>query len=208
MKKGILVILLGALTIGANAQSLKEALYGGKLRNDSNSVIKKGDDLSTKIDTTTKAKAAEAVKPKVIGATGDSVQLAHSNVTDSSVSETNDIVPVANAAIEKKPAGPDHRNNNKVLKAYIDSLTASLKAEVLSSKKIKKGTYYFYLDYEIGEDGTIGINNLTVTPENETLGNQVKDRLIMTAPQLAPVPDSSGKPRKVKRKYNFNVTKD
>ena len=208
MKKGILVILLGALTIGANAQSLKEALYGGKLRNDSNSVIKKGDDLSTKIDTTTKSKAVEAVKPKVVAAPGDSVQLANNDVTDSSLNETNDTVAVANAVTEKKPAGPDHRNNNKVFKAYIDSLTATLQAEVLSSKKIKKGTYYFYLDYEIGEDGTISVNNLTVTPENETLGNQVKDRLIMTAPQLAPVPDNSGKPRKVKRKYNFNVTKD
>ena len=208
MKKGILVILLGALTFGANAQSLKEALYSGKLRNDSNSVIKKGDELSTKVDTTSKAKTAEAVKPKAVAASGDSVQPANANVADSAVNQADETTAVVNAVTENKPAGPDHRNNNKVLKAYIDSLAASLQAEVLSSKKIKKGTYYFYLDYEIGEDGTIGINNLTVTPENETLANQVKDRLIMTAPQLAPVPDSSGKPRKVKRKYNFNVTKE
>ena len=53
MKKWILFLLLVS-TVTANAQSLKDALYGGKLKNDSSSVIRKTDDLSTKIDTSRK----------------------------------------------------------------------------------------------------------------------------------------------------------
>ena len=202
MKKALLFLLVIA-SISANGQSLKDALYSGKLRNDSNSVIKKGDDLSTKIDTTTKTKPVEV---KAATTNTDSTQKSITTTAATAVSERtgSESLPAA----ETKTTGPDHKNNNKVFKAYIDSLSTTIQTEVLSNKKIKKGTYYFYVDYEIGVDGNLSINNVTVAPENETLQNQVKDRLIMTAPQLAPVPDSSGKPRAVKRKYNFNVTKD
>ena len=61
MKKGFLLLLLIS-SFFANAQSLKEALYGGKLKNEAGTVIRKGDDLSTKIDTATKATPEVAVK--------------------------------------------------------------------------------------------------------------------------------------------------
>ena len=55
MKKGILFLLLaGLFASNAHAQSLKDLLYSGKLKKDSNTVIRKGDDLSSKIDTSTK----------------------------------------------------------------------------------------------------------------------------------------------------------
>ena len=90
----------------------------------------------------------------------------------------------------------------------MDSLVSTLKTEVLSSKKIKKETYYLYVDYEIGTEGQVTVNSVTASPENSFLQDQVKERLTLTAPQLAPVIDSSGKARKVKRKYNFNITKE
>ncbi len=54
MKKGILFLLLIS-SVFAHAQSLKEALYGGKLKNQPGTVIHKGDDLSSKMDTASKA---------------------------------------------------------------------------------------------------------------------------------------------------------
>jgi hypothetical protein len=53
MKKGILFLLL-FVSVFAEAQSLKEALFRGKLKNDNNTVIRKGDDLSKVAPDTTR----------------------------------------------------------------------------------------------------------------------------------------------------------
>ena len=56
MKKSLLFLLMvAAFSAGAQQkQSLKDLLYGGKLKLDSTAVIRKSDDLSTKIDTAAK----------------------------------------------------------------------------------------------------------------------------------------------------------
>jgi len=54
MKAVILLVIL-FVSVSANSQTkLKDLLYGGKLKMDSGTVIRKDDDLSTKIDTSTK----------------------------------------------------------------------------------------------------------------------------------------------------------
>ena len=70
MKKGILLLFV-ITAVTANAQTLKDALYGGKLKTDSGTVIKKGDDLSTKIDTSRK-KPVEPEKTKLTLVVADS----------------------------------------------------------------------------------------------------------------------------------------
>src|SRR5687768_15100049 len=60
MKRGILLLLLAA-GFTAQGQSLKDALYGGKLKNQAGTVIRKGDDLSTKIDTTAKTDTVQKI---------------------------------------------------------------------------------------------------------------------------------------------------
>jgi hypothetical protein len=211
MKKGILFLLLaGAVT--ANAQSLKDALYSGKLKTDSNTVIRKGDDLSAKIDTATKKpeateKAKIAAVPgdpsvKKIDAQGDSVTTG----LETTSTVTNDSQAIS--ATDAKAAVAPVKNNNKIWKEYIDSLVTALKTEVLPSKKIKKDIYYLYVEYEIDTNGQVTTTNVISTPENSFLADQVKSRLIVSAPQLTPALDSANKPRKVKRKYNFNITKE
>ena len=64
------------------------------------------------------------------------------------------------------------------------------------------------MEYEIETNGQVNITNVTSTPENDFLRDQVKSRLIVSTPQLNPALDSNNKARKVKRKYTFNVTKD
>ena len=56
------IILSAAVLISAtlNAQNLKDLLYGGKLKSDTGSTVRKTDDLSTKIDTLAYQKAQEA----------------------------------------------------------------------------------------------------------------------------------------------------
>ena len=196
MKKGILFLLL-SYTVTANGQSLKDLLYGGKLKSDTGSLVKKTDDLSTKIDTT-KKKSVEPEKTKLAAVAKDS---SLKNVTTQTDPASTDVT------IEVKDNNTETKDNTKLWKEYMDSMAITFKDEVLSSKKIKDGTYYILVDYEIGPDGQVTIKEVYPSPDNTTLAKEIKQRLILTAPNLTPVLGSTGKPRKVIKKYNFTLTK-
>lgn len=192
-----------AATFSANAQSIKDLLYGGKLKTDSGTVIRKGDDLTAKIDTSTK-KPVETEKMKMTVATRDS-SLKGSN-TQASIAVVPGTGPTDNSTVPKDNNSVS-KDNNKIWKEYIDSFTSTLKTEVLPSKKIKSGTYYLLVEYEIGIDGQTAINSVSCSPEASFLEQQVKERLTLGAPPMNPVLGTNGKPRKVVKKYNFNVSK-
>ena len=209
MKQFFLFFLIIA-SATLNAQSLKDLLYSGKLKKDSNTVIRKGDDLSSKIDTSTK-KPAEPEKPRpVLAANGVDSTQRQNNASTASEPGAPDITTSSSGAAETAAANVNAgaKNNNQLLKEYMDSLVSTLKTDVLPSNKIKKETYYLYVDYEIETDGVVNVTNVVSSPENSFLQQQVKDRILLDAPKLSPVLDSSNKPRKVKRKYNFNITKE
>jgi len=148
MKKGILFLLLAA-GFSAKAQSLKDLLYSGKLKNDSNTVIRKTDDLSTKIDTTRK-KPAEIQKTDVAvrpvdtsvkasttkaepAATTNSNNATQtqtagtSNPVTSNPPATNPVTDVAATTTETVAATPAvTKTNTKLWKEYTDALAASL----------------------------------------------------------------------------------
>jgi hypothetical protein len=215
MQKLVLVLLfVVAGSVSSQAQSLKELLYGGKLRMDSNAVLRKTDDLKARIDTAQK-KPAEPVVASTTTPTAaptDSVKrtapVADSQAVAAEAGEPVTVDTVAAASAEVNTVAAPPKSNNQILKAYTDSLVTTLKAEVLSSKKIKKETYYITVGYEIDTNGQVTITNITTTPENALLQAQVKQRMEVYPPQLTPTLDSAGKPRKTKRNYNFSVTKD
>ncbi len=196
MKKGILFLLI-VTTVTANAQSLKEALYGGKLKTDTGSVLRKGDDLSSKIDTSRK-KPVDAEKNKLVAVKMDSSMKNMAAPSDAAV-----IAPV-----DKMDNNAVTKDNNKLWKEFMDTVISTLKAEVLTSKKIKKGDYYILVDYTIGLDGQVTINTIFVSPENKFLEEQVKERFSIDTPRLNPVMAGNGKPRKVVKRTNFTITKD
>ncbi len=191
MKKGILLLFV-ITAVTANAQTLKDALYGGKLKTDSGTVIKKGDDLSTKIDTSRK-KPVEPEKTKLTLVVADSAAKKITAATDAAT-------PVDNAAATK--------DNNKIWKQFIDSAISILNAEVMTSKKLKKGEHFMMVDYAIELDGKVTINNVYPTPENKFLEEQVKERLSIDTPQLNPVLAGNGKPRRVIKRHNFTLVKN
>ncbi len=199
MKKGILALLVvSSLAVNAQQkQSLKDLLYSGKLKSDSGTVIRKGDDLSSKIDTSTK-KAAMPWKQASIVTANDPMK---GEAVKADTAATAVEVVKENVAVPKK-------SNIKIWKAYTDSLVSNLKTEVLTSKKIKKGDYFLSVDYEIGTNGHVSINNVICDPENSFLQDQVKERITLSPPQLSPVLDSNNQPRKVKKKQNFSITKE
>jgi len=205
MKNAILFLLI-VVAINASAQSqpksLKDLLYSGKMKVDSTAVTRKGDDLSTKIDTATK-KAVVPAAQKTVPVAGDSRSGVAPLPTgaDPTDSATN------SAAIVKATAAP-FKNNTKIWKDYTDSLVITLKTELLNSKKIKKETYFLTVDYEINTDGSVNILGVASSPANAFLQEEIKNRITLTTPQLAPFLDSNKQARKVKRKHNFSVTKD
>lgn len=198
MKKCFLFLAMIISCTIAGAQSLKDLLYSGKLKNDSGTVVRKGDDLSTKIDTT-KKKPAEPEKVKTVTVVRDSAT--------GSVIRTDTVLKATEDAATEPPvntAAP--KDNNRIWKEYIDSLATTLKAEVMPNKKIKSGTYYVFVEYEIGIDGQVSINNVSPSPENAFLASQIKERLTLSAPVMTPVL-YNGKPRKSVKKYTFTIEK-
>ena len=216
MKKAILFLLV-ICGVSAKGQKLKDLLYSGKLKSDSNTVVRKTDDLSSKIDTSTR-KPAEAEKKVIAVIPGDSLnktavagertanagESAAASTMERPSSETMAAAPETTTA----PPAPAVKTPNRIWKEYTDSLTGSMKGEVLSNKKVKKETYFITVNYEIDVDGAVTVTDIAVAPENGYLQDQLKQRILLSPPVLSPVVDSSNKPRKVKRRYNFTIVKD
>ncbi|MBB1282941.1 hypothetical protein HRH25_01050 [Flavisolibacter sp. BT320] len=242
MKKGILLLLLIS-SLFADAQSLKDALYGGKLKNQPGTVVRKGDDLakleaekreseqkiidSLRADSVTKALAVLAADSARLADSGTVVTTALP--TDSAMSAgLADNKPVASSSVSQNSAtaapsetaeepnegeapaekAVDPKDNNALLKAYMEGIITTLKSEVLSSKKVKDGSYYVLVSYAIETDGQLNITDVFVSPENDFMQKQIKERLALETPKLNPVLSSSGKARKVNKKYNFTLVKE
>lgn len=194
MKKIFLLVLI-VTTVTANAQSLKDALYGGKLKTDSGSVLRKGEDLSSKIDSNRKKPVIE--EKKIAALSMDSIKK-----WTTKADTTNKTV------VDKSDANAVKKDNNKLWKEFMDTVISTLKSEVMASKKFKKGDYYVMVDYTIGLDGSVTIGNVFVSPENKTLETQVKERFNIDTPKLNPVLGSNGVARKTVKRSNFTLTSD
>jgi len=229
MKKSLLLLVTLGSIAAASAQtpSLRDALYGGKLKLDTNSVVRKGDDLSTKIDTSTRKPelvkanpaADSAFKPMTLDGAGrlviNSPALSGSTVSTTPASSSDGSgIATATPAADGSAADPATaapvdatKDNNRVWKTFIDSLTSGLRSEVMTSKKIKSGTYSVLVEYEIGLEGEITVNSITSAPENSFLTQQVRDRIDMSAPKLTPLLSQYGKPRKAVKRQTLVLTK-
>jgi hypothetical protein len=216
MKNLFLVIFLfGGFAMQAQEkkQSLKDLLYSGKLKKDSTGVIRSTDDLSTKIDTSTKKEIAPvATNQKAANVQQDKNAAAPKGDTPTNASTIGAVAVTTNtdsAAIVAPVANPaPAKTNTKLWKEYTDDLVKTLNDGVLKSKQIKKNTYYLMVDYEIATDGQVTFTNLTSTPENSFLLAQVRQIMDSTPLRLNPVTDSSNQSKKVKRKQQIIITKE
>ncbi|HET7896753.1 MAG TPA: hypothetical protein VFL47_03770 [Flavisolibacter sp.] len=237
MKKGLLLLLLCS-SVFVKAQSLKEALFSGKLKNEPGTVIRKGDDLSTKIDTTTRKIQVDTIDAKLVRPVMPAATATVQAKDTAANTVSSQAVPAPTAGPEKKevtnaavaggvvateaavsqeatvaPATGTTEpvakptDNNSVLKGFMDSLVSTLKTDVLPSKKVKEGSYLVLVSYAIQTDGQLDFTDVFVSPENNFLQDQIKQRLAIDVPHLQPELTSTGKPRKVNKKYKFTVNK-
>ncbi len=188
----------------ADAQSLKEALYSGRLKTDSGSVIKKGDSLQVRTNEEVKAhqdslKIAAMVAKVVedsLKKAGVAVNTVTGEVVENRVDSTGTMIPV------------EKLDNTAAWKKFIDEYTAVVKKEVDASNRVRKGAYSVLIEYEIGEDGSIVTNTIAAEPKNAFIEEQVKQRMMYNAPQLDPVRNANGTPRKVSRKQMLTIIKE
>ena len=211
MKTGILLAIL-VMAVSANAQTLKDALYGGKLKTDSGTVIRKGDDLTSKMDTSTKKPIApEKTKMMLVARDSSMTGSRDSSMVGSRDSSMIGLTTQTNSAANTPEVPKENvaapKDNNKIWKDYIDSITLDLKKEVLPSKKIKDGIYSVLIQYEIGIDGQITVNSVSASPESSFLEQQIKERITLSAPQLTPLLSGNGKPRVALKKQMLTLSK-
>lgn len=208
--KSIVIIFLLVITSQVKAQSLKDALYAGKLKADTGSVVKKGDSLQLRTEQEVKA-AAVAAKAKA-----DSLKLAASapKIVEPSANNngtttvTTIVADTINGVAQTDANNPAPvLDNNKVWKKFVDEYTGIIKAEIATSKKVKQGAYSVLIQYEIGADGEVITNSISVSPENSFIVDQVKQRMMMNTPKLTPPAAVNGKVRTVVKKQMLTFIK-
>lgn len=223
MKVSLLVFTLVIAVASADAQSLKETLFGGKLKSDSGTVVRKSDDLSTKIDSTPKKQVeqpklappmtvdargnlvpGEVASGTVASTTGNPSTPVTTTVTNADgTTTTTTTVPATDAAVDNKP-----KDNNSIWKSYVDELTTTLRTEVMTSSKVKKGNYSVLIDYNIETDGGITVNSVSSVPKSDYIEDQIKQRMTLSSPVLTPLLGTNGKPRKAaNRKQTIQLAK-
>lgn len=182
------LLLIGVLVMAGSvkAQSLKDALFSGRLKTDTGQVLKKGDSLQLLKEAPQKKK--DSLNKKMAG--GDSTKANSQDGTSTSATIT--------AA----------KDNNTVWKEFLHEYDSTFKADVLTSKKMKEGTYKVYIDYAIETDGNVSTVNIICVPDNSYLVEQIKVRMMANAPQLSPTLMSNGKPRRTLKKEVLTFTKE
>lgn len=197
MKVSFSLILLFFVST-AMSQSLRDSLYGGKL----------------KVDTGAKHVSKDTgkyVAPKeIILPTAGEKKTVEMKPVDGSRPATNN----ANAAVEvAKPDEnmPDSLNKlfyskQRLWKRFIESNTTIITQQANDTRKVKKGEYQIEIEYEIGLNGRITTTGVTCAPQNEYLVEQFTE-LMKRAPVLSPPIYSDGKPRKMTAKQPVTVTK-
>jgi hypothetical protein len=213
--KAIVLFTVLLLATTAKSQSLLDAIYSGKLKADTGAVLRKGDSLKIKenmaqkviADSIRKDSIAAAKTAAAIEKQNASVSNRDTTVAGASTSTAGNVNTDVTSA-ETMPAEKTiPKDNNKIWKAFIDSLSTTIKSEVLSSGKIKKGAYSVLINYEIMPNGQININSVASDPQSSFLDDQIKMRLTLDVPLLHPVLGANGQPRTVAKKQMLTFVK-
>jgi len=185
MKSFVLVFFL-FLTSSVMAQSLRDSLYGGKLKADTGKIVVSKD-------------TGKYVAPKVYNIPA---QVA----TQGQVGENKKA-----EIIKLDESMPDSLNKNfyakqKTWKRFIDINAGIISQQADDTKKVKKGIYSIEIEYEIGVNGRVKTNAITCDPPNEFLLEQFTE-LMKRTPVLSPAIYSDGKPKALTSKQSVTITK-
>ena len=209
-----LSFLLSITASELRAQSLKDALYSGRLKLDSGSTIKKTDDLGSKMsDSLLKTRVMDTVDYAAPGIPGvsdptlvDTTTKVGALATETRTASSPDIVTVTGTA-KAGVVNMGSKDNNVIWSNYMDSLVTTLQTELMANRKINKGTYSVLMEYEIDVDGAVTVQSVNVTPSSGTIEEEMKRRMSLTIPKLKPLESTTGKGRKALKRQTITLTK-
>jgi hypothetical protein len=168
-------------------QSLKDSLFGGKLRADTGRTFVSKD-------------------------TSKYHQVILKNENVSSLPSDKKKTGINTVEIIKPDESmPDSLNKlfyskQRLWKRFIESNTAVISQQADDSRKVKKGSYEIEIEYEIGLNGRITTKNITCSPQNEFLVEQITE-LMKRTPVLSPPIYSDGKPRTLSATQPLTIVK-
>jgi hypothetical protein len=180
MKIYFLLICL-FFTSSVIAQSLRDSLFGGKLKADTGKTIVSKD-------------TSKYTPPKVYNATtavqGDSKK--------TEIAKPDESMPDSlNKTFYQK---------QKLWKRFIDVNTPIISQQADGNRKVKKGAYTIDIEYEIGLNGRVTTTGITCNPPNDFLVEQFTE-LMKRAPILSPPVYADGKPRKLNATQSVTIVK-
>jgi len=166
-------------SFSAISQSLRDSLFGGKLKADTGKTVISKD-------------TGKYVAPKVY------------NIPAKDEAKKNELIKLDESM-------PDSLNKTfyakqKTWKRFIDINSTIISQQAADTKKVKKGEYTVEIEYEIGLNGKVKASEITCSPPNEFILEQVTE-LMKRPPTLSPPVYSDGKPRALTAKQTMTITK-
>ena len=162
------------------AQSLKDSLFGGKLKADTGKTLV-SKDTSKYVERKNENISSQPAENKMV----------ESSMPDNSIPDSLNKLYYA---------------KQKVWKRFIEINTTIISQQADDSRKVKKGKYLMEVEYEIGLNGRITTSGITCSPQNEFLIQQVTE-LMKRTPVLSPPVYNDGKPGKLNAKQPITITK-
>lgn len=187
--KTLLLIIVLLSTTSVMAQSLKDSLYSGKLKNPLKQAEVAKDSAKLEV-----AKNDTGSKNNVISSVSTSTE----NKTGTDVQRPDDTMP---DSLNKL-----YNAKQKAWQRFIYQQTMIIAQMADESRKVKKGEYFIEFDYEIGLNGRVKVSNITCYPKNEFMMETVTD-IMSRPPVLAPPIYGDGKPRIATAKQQMTILK-
>ena len=165
----------------AMSQTLKDSLFGGKIKADTGKTFISKD-------------TSKYVPLKVYTAS----PLAPGETKKSEIAKLDESMPDSlNKTFYAK---------QKTWKRFIDVNTSIISQQASDTRKVKKGQYTIDIEYEIGLNGRVTTTGVTCNPSNEYLTEQVTE--FMKRPPILSAPVySDGKPRKLTATQTITIIK-
>jgi hypothetical protein len=177
--KIISLFILLFFTSSVMAQSLRDSLFGGKLKADTGKTFVSKD-------------TGKYVAPKIY------------NIPAQNETKKGEIIKLDKSIPDS--LNKTFYAKQKTWKRFIDINTSIISQQAADTKKVKKGEYSIEIEYEIGLNGRVTTTGITCSPTNEFLIEQFTE-LMKRVPILAAPIYSDGKPKTLSAKQSVTIKK-
>lgn len=189
MKTSFIAIALLFTSSLIAQKSLRDSLYGGKLKADTGRTFVSTD--------TSKYVPAAPVKNATISSEPGEKKKGEANKVE---------INKLDEATMPDSLNKLYYSKQRLWKRFIESNTQIISQQANDTRKVKKGEYSIEIEYEIGLNGRITTKGITCSPANEFLTDQVTDLMKRTPVLSAPI-YNDGKPRAISATQPITIIK-